>query len=326
MIDVASFISGKRKQSAGGWLSFNAPCCIHLGETQDKRMRGGLKTTPDGAFSYHCFNCRYTASFTPGRPLSFKARNLLKWMGVDQQDIEMLNLESLRHKSIHGLIENNREVIKAVEFNEVDLPEGLEPLGVDNPEHTAYTSYLRNRGINPEAYPYMVSPGAEGRAGNRIVIPFTHNGMMVGSTTNFTDGKTPKYINDMQPGYVFGTDLQRKGWQHGIVVEGVYDALSIDAMAVLHNDINARQVQVIKGTGKTITVVPDQDLAGMALVDKALELGWAVSMPEWPEDVKDVNDAVKKFGRLATLLTILEARETSKIKIELRKKKLVKGL
>ena len=83
---------------------------------------------------------------------------------------------------------------------------------------------------------------------------------------------------------------------------------------------------MIKGTGKTITVVPDQDLAGMALVDKALELGWAVSMPEWPEDVKDVNDAVKKFGRLATLLTILEARETSKIKIELRKKKLVKGL
>jgi hypothetical protein len=43
-------------------------------------------------------------------------------------------------------------------------------------------------------------------------------------------------------------------------------------------------------------------------------------MPDWPEGVKDVNDAVIQFGKLGTLLTILEARETSKIKIEMRKK------
>jgi hypothetical protein len=56
-----------------------------------------------------------------------------------------------------------------------------------------------------------------------------------------------------------------------------------------------------------------------------VELGWAVSIPAW-EDCKDINDAVKKYGRLGTLLTILEAKETSKIKIELRKKQLVKRL
>jgi hypothetical protein len=72
--------------------------------------------------------------------------------------------------------------------------------------------------------------------------------------------------------------------------------------------------------------VPDQDAAGMRLVDRAVELGWSVSMPDWPEDVKDVNDAVIRFGRLATLITILEARETSKIKIELKKKHLGKRL
>ena len=64
----------------------------------------------------------------------------------------------------------------------------------------------------------------------------------------------------------------------------------------------------------------------MKLADRAMELGWSVSMPDWPADVKDVNDAVIRWGRLATLLTILQARETSRIKIELRKKQLVKRL
>jgi hypothetical protein len=64
----------------------------------------------------------------------------------------------------------------------------------------------------------------------------------------------------------------------------------------------------------------------MKLVDRAIELGWAVSMPAWPIDIKDVNDAVKNFGRLVTLIHIFQARETSKIKIELRKKQLVKRL
>jgi hypothetical protein len=64
----------------------------------------------------------------------------------------------------------------------------------------------------------------------------------------------------------------------------------------------------------------------MALVDRAIELGWAVSMPDWPAGIKDVNDAVVAFGRLTTLLTIIQSRETSRIKIELRKKQLVKKL
>jgi DNA primase len=72
-------------------------------------------------------------------------------------------------------------------------------------------------------------------------------------------------------------------------------------------------------------VVPDQDRAGLELIDRAVELGWAVSIPDWP-DCKDANDAVRKYGRLATLLTIMQARETNRVKIELRKKQLAKRL
>jgi DNA primase len=138
------------------------------------------------------------------------------------------------------------------------------------------------------------------------------------------DNRQPKYIHDTQSGYVFGTDLQKPDWQYVIVVEGVFDALSIGGLAVLHAEINEAQVRLIRSLGREVIVVPDQDAAGMRLVDRAVELGWSVSMPAWPEDVKDVNDAVIRWGKLATLITILQARETSSIKIELRKRQLVK--
>ena len=321
MIDVVSFLPAKRKQTSSGWISFNAPCCIHRGESADRRQRGGIKVQPDGSWSWHCFNCGYTASFVLGRTLTFKARKLLTWLGVDTQVIEQINLESMRHKSIHGLLEDREQVVKKteVEFEERDLPSGLELI---TEQHSALKEYLATRAIALD-YPYMTNP-TNPRPG--IVVPFTYKGMMVGSAIRFLDDRTPRYINDIQPGYVFGADLQQLAWQYAIVVEGVFDALSINGLAVLHNDINPQQVELIKSLGRQVIVVPDQDAAGMKLVDRAVELGWAVSMPEWPAGCKDVNDAVIQLGRVGCLLTILQARETSRIKIEMKRKKLVKGL
>jgi len=316
MIDVISFLPGKRKQTASGWISFNAPCCVHRGDNQDKRQRGGIKPSPDGSWSYHCFNCGYTASFVLGRNLTFKARKLLEWLNVPQEEIERINLESLKHKSIEGLLGERQEIVnrlQSIEFEDRDLPADTQPL------NQAGQAYLLSRRL-PLDYPFfyktMPRPG--------VVIPFTHNNQVVGHTTRFLDDRTPKYIQDIQPGYVFGTDLQGADWQRVIVVEGVFDALSISGLAVLHAEINDAQVRLIRSLGRDVIVVPDQDEAGMRLVDRAVELGWSVSMPNWPAGVKDVNDAVIRWGRMATVITIMQARETSKIKIELRKKQLVK--
>ena len=319
MIDVISFLPAKRKSSPGGWISFDAPCCELRGLTSKKSQRGGLKLNTDEGWSYHCFNCGYTASYSPGRMLGFKARQLLGWLGVDENTIERINLESLKHRSIHGLLEDSQRTIKKVqiEFEEKDLPPGLELI-----ESGELHDYLANRRVLLD-YPYMTNPGTKRP---NILIPFTYKGMMVGNATRFIDNRVPKFINDTQPGYVFGTDLQHATWQYVIVTEGVFDALAINGLAVLHNDINPRQVELIKSLERQVIVVPDQDEAGMRLVDRAVELGWAVSMPRWPEGCKDVNDAVIKLGQLGTLLTILENKETSRIKIEMRKKQLAKRL
>jgi hypothetical protein len=324
MIDVVSFLPSKRKHTSSGWISFNAPCCVHRGDNQDKRQRGGLKTNSDGSWSYHCFNCQFTASFVLGRTLSFKARSLLKWLGVDQLAIEQLNLESLRHRSIYGILEDEVKKVKKIEikFEEKTLPDSIELL--DYNKHQKQWEYLKSRSIDPTSYPYMTD--SEKSIRPRVLIPFTHEGKIVGNTSRYLDNRTPKYINDTQPGYVFGWDLQQEDWQYAIVVEGIFDALSINGLAVMHNDINPTQAQLIKNLERSIIVVPDQDQAGITLIDRAIELGWAVSVPNWPEGIKDVNDAVVKLGRVATLLIILQAKETSKIKIELRKKQLAKRL
>ena len=325
MLDIVSYLPGKRKQTPSGWISFNAVCCGHNGNNIDKRQRGGLKATEQG-WSYHCFNCGYTASFILGRSLSIKARRLLSWLGVPDAEAELLNIESLRHRSINGIIDDRQKffaTLSAIEFEERDLPPFAELLT----DEGDYRNYVRQRHV-PEDFPVMVQIQNDGVHWTRphVVIPFTHNDQIVGYTCRFLDGKTPKYISDSQPNYVFGTDLQHKSWNHALVMEGIFDALSIGGLAVMHNTISDGQARLIRSLGKQITIVPDQDVAGLELIDRAVELGWAVSIPNWPEHIKDVNDAVVELGRLGTLLTIMQARETNKYKIEIRKKQLAKRL
>jgi hypothetical protein len=321
MIDVVAYLPAKRKQTPSGWISFDAPCCA------DKRQRGGLKVSDNG-WSYHCFNCQFTASFILGRSVGFKARKLLGLLNVPERDINLLNLESLRHRSIEGILDERQQVFNAlsdIKFEEKeDFPPHVELL---SPEHTAYWKYIRERCV-PEDYPVMVQMQNDGVHWTRdhVIIPFTYNDTLVGWCARMLSGTGPKYINHSQPGYVFGTDLQKSNWQHVLVMEGIFDALCVGGLALMHNTISDTQARLIRSLGKEITVVPDHDAAGMELVDRAVELGWAISMPDWPNDVKDVNDAVVKMGKLATMITIFQSRETTKLKIELRKRQLVKRL
>jgi hypothetical protein len=322
MLDIVSYLPHKRKLTPSGWYSFNAPCCAHNGQKPDRRQRGGLKIT-DESWSYHCFNCNYTASFILGRSVSYKARRLLGWMGVPDNEIEHLTLESLRHRSTHGLINDRQHVLntlQGIEFEERELPAFSELL---TPElDIKRWQYVQARGV-PEHFPIMTIVNENVRP--NVIVPFTYNNQIVGHTSRYLDNRKPKYLSDVQPGYVFGIDQQQAHWQSVIVTEGIFDALSINGVAVMHSEISDAQARLIRSLGRQVIVVPDQDTSGLSLIDRAVELGWSVSIPEWL-NCKDVNDAVQRYGKLATMLSIIENAESSRIKIELRKKALVKRL
>jgi len=323
MFDILSIIPGKKKLTQGGWHSFNAVCCHHRGHKADIKGRGGIKKDGEN-WSYACFNCGYKCGFTLGKSISDITKSLLKWCGIDDIQIQRWSLESLQYKDLLDFAHLKKQKTK-IKFEEHKLPEG-ELIDINNTLHKVYIDYLSARSINYNDYPFLVTPNDTGRQSNRIIIPYTYKNKIVGHTSRFLDNKIPKYINEQQPGYVFGYDFQKPNWEVCLLVEGIFDALSLNACALTHNTINDAQAQLLAQLNKRIIFIPDRDETGLKTCDRALELGYSVSIPEWDDNVKDVNDAVVKYGKLPALLSILSSATASKIKIELQRKKIEKRL
>ena len=125
---------------------------------------------------------------------------------------------------------------------------------------------------------------------------------------------------------MFGYDQQKPEYEVCLVFEGVLDAISLKGCALGHDTISEEQATVLKRLRKKIIIVPDQDKTGLTICERALDLGFHVSLPNWDKDVKDANDAVLKYGKLPTLLSILQSATNSKIKIEMQRNKIAKRI
>ena len=313
-----SHLPAKRKTTPSGWTSFNAPCCHHNGETQDKRARGGLITNGDGGISFHCFNCGFKASYQKGRKLSRKMRNLLEWLGASDSVITSLALQVLEFNESNPDYKVLPELPK---FKDVELPKGAKPITEysDNNFTNKVLDYMKQRQLNVDDYNFHWSPDLGYR--DRLIIPFYYNERIVGWTARkITDGR-PKYMSEQQPGYVFNLDNQDYRRLFVILVEGPIDAINIDGCALMGSEVRDQQALLVNSLNKQVIVLPDRDKAGIKLVEESIELGWSVSMPEWEDDVRDVNDAIQKYGRMFTLHTIVSYAEANELKIKLRSKK-----
>lgn len=323
----------RRTNSTSGWISFNAVCCHNRGESQDTRGRGGIITNPNGAISYSCFNCNYTANYTPGRHLNYKFRKLLSWLGADDTTVKRLVIEAIR---IRELVEPEKiqEAKEQITFKPRALPaeaqtfQALETFHklsdkADTPAHHEPVLYMAQRAIDLQKYECYYTPEQQYNLHRRVIIPFTWQNETIGYTARAFDAQVkPKYHSSYEPNYVFNTDRQLPNAKFVVVCEGPLDAMSIDGVAVLSNECSEVQADIIDSLGREVIVVPDYDRAGMRLVDNAQEYGWSVSFPLWFGTFKDINEAVIKYGKLFVLKSILEARESSRLKIELKKKKL----
>jgi hypothetical protein len=305
-------LPGKRKQTPSGWISFNAPCC------DDKRQRGGFIVNAGDAVSYHCFNCQFKASWQPGRTISQKMSKFMRLLNMSDDTINQLRLEALR------LNDNSNAVVHSIvpKFEERALPldsELISSLDTIPDKLIPVLEYLSSRSLYLEDYPFYWTPKIG--FSNRVIIPFLKDNVIVGYTARAIGDTKPKYISEQQPGYVFNLDRQANNRKFVIVCEGPFDAISIDGCALLGAEIKDSQNWLLKQLGKEIVLVPDRDHEGPKTIEQALEFGWSVSMPDWPDGVKDVNDAVVKLGRLATLYLITQAKESNSLKIQLKMKK-----
>jgi hypothetical protein len=315
---VTSYLPPKRKATPSGWISFNAICCHNNGNSMDTRGRGGIMLNE--GLSYHCFNCGFKASWQPGRTMSTKLKKLLQWLHVPDDLVTKCAIEALRQKEDS---EYKSEINPIPTFIDKALPLGSEPVAsyLDYPPDDLMPAleYLVSRNLYLEDYPFYWTP--EDGFQNRIIIPFYKDNRLVGWTARLIrDGKV-KYISEQQPGYVFNLDRQGYDRKFVIVCEGPIDAICIDGCAVMSNEVGTQQITQINQLNKEVVVVPDRDMAGLKLAEQAIELGWSVSMPDWSDDIKDINDALRKYGKIYTLWSIANSRESMPLKIQLRMKK-----
>jgi hypothetical protein len=339
---VLSILPGKKKQNTGGWISFNAVCCTHNGETADTRGRGGIHADPDGKISYNCFNCNFTASYIPGRPIYYKFRKLLSWFGVSELEIQRLVIEAWRIKELTTDQIDNRETKNDIIFDKRPIPNEAQSFLAWAEFYTLAdrsfpkefvdcVQYVYNRKINLKKYDFYWTPEVEHKLSHRVVIPFLYKDEIVGySARALNSGIKPKYHSDQPPNYVFNLDKQLAANKFVIVCEGPFDAMSIDGVAILSNDISETQAELIESLDKPVIVVPDFDRhlnksgkevwPGAQLIRRAIEFGWSVSFPVWRETCKDVNEAVIRFGKLFVVKSILAAKESSSLKIKLLSK------
>ncbi len=345
-----------RRKRTNDWISFNAVCCVHNGETADTRGRGGVRPNPDGSVSYHCFNCGFKTGFYPGRPLSYKFRKLLSWLGADELVLQRLGMEALRIRELVPVEQHVAPPPVEITFKPRGLPDEscsisqlatvlrlsldydqqgmadwdqVEKLAGEQLLHCA--DYLYQRGLAGfNDYEYFLTQDTSYNLHRRVIIPFYWKQELIGYTARaLYDDIRPKYHSNYEPNYVFNMDRQLPDAKFVLVTEGPFDAIGVDGVAVLSNEISEIQADIIESLGREVIVVPDFDVhidaksnkkkwPGKTMIDAALKYGWSVSFPVWQEQCKDVADAVQTYGSLFTMSMILQGKESNPLKIELK--------
>jgi hypothetical protein len=275
---------------------------------------------------YNCFNCKYTASWQPGRNISEKLKSLCRWLGANDDQIKELVFEALKTESTDYEPDH---FVEKVKFTEKELPEGA--MSINEWVNSAYLpdisadigpviDYVYSRGFDALSKNFFWSP-APGYI-DRVLLPYYYEGKIVGSTARKVREGKPKYLSDQHPFFVYNVDEQDPKNKYVFVVEGQFDALAIGGVGLLTNEISQQQAHIINQMGKEVIVIPDQDRAGLILIKQAIEYGWSVAFPTWDNDVKDCADAVQRYGQLFVTVDAIKTAQQGEIKISVARNNL----
>jgi len=245
--------------------------------------------------------------------------SLLTWLGVDEQLILKIKFEAFR---LSQGATTTITVVKRRKPKEIEDFPG-EAFIYDNPSaYPKHVEFLRSRGFLPDDFPFMASSSLIYK--NRIIIPFMLDDVLIGYSARSMNPKDyMRYIMKTTTDYVFGLEKIKEDDDFIFVTEGLFDALSINGIALMHNEINAAQLSLIQSLKKRVIIVPDLDKSGLSLnpnslIETALTYGWGVSFPEW--NCKDVNEAYVKYGQLFTTVHLLKQTITDPLTIKLQQK------
>jgi 5S rRNA maturation endonuclease (ribonuclease M5) len=322
------------RPASGGWLAGNCPVCVRIGEERpDAKQRGGFQFS-DEAWTYHCFNCKFATGWSKGSLMSNGARLLLDGFGMSSGDIQRINITLMREQETVQLLNPIPEPTPAFipVWPEVDLPKDStllveqEPITIKPNFEKGLVMLSDRQLLHWTDWAYTDS---DFKYRKRMLLPYRYNGKIVGHSARYIgtppNSATPKYLLSKPPHYVFNLDQQKPDRKFVIVVEGDFDAISIDGVALGSNSLSAQQASLINQLKKTTILLPDADVAGNELIAPAIREGWAVAFPEWMDKHKDANSAAIEYGREFVIHSVLQSYTTNPTKIKVLAKKYLRG-
>lgn len=324
-----------QKISSSGWYIFNAVCCPHYkGERQDTKKRGNIIFN-GYSLGYNCFNCGFKTVFNSNQKyLTPKNKNLLTWMGFTEDEIKELQINIL--KNHHNDIQKKEEKNLFLSF--YDYEQKIKYMSLDNDFLSlkeiikTKKNILKNKNFI-KIMEYLYSRGDfvfesldkiywKEDLNDNIIFPIFIRNKIAGFVSRSTSSSQKiRYINffNQNSDLLYNLNSCFTKRKYIILVEGIFDALAIDGVSVMKNTISKNQIKILKSFGKDVIVVPDRDLAGINLIDFALENNYYVSLPffdYWSKEIKDCADAAKKYGVFYTLKSILDSKTKDEIKIK----------
>ncbi len=306
---IKSHIHLNPPSSTGWWTCVHSGC----GDRGHKGPRAAFMFTDDSVI-FHCFNCAIKTKYVPSdsRGMSPTMQTILQDFGILQTEWQGILLKNLSNSSTPQ--NKNAHIQQNIEPNTIILPDHFYLLSdANNNDKWAKiaNTYLQDRGIDSTLYPFMLSHPSKIKRihkwHERIIIPiYKDDNLIFYQGRDLTNTKARKYMSSSTPKNKVLGGFERLFIHPSdplYVVEGWFDAESINGVAIIGNELSLPQIEWLDRSPRQKVYIPDKTGDGQRAALVALSRGWNISTPDIG-NCKDMNDAVNKYGKLYTMNTL----------------------
>ena len=294
-----------------GWNRIYCEVCGDGSRT--KGPRGGWLFSGDACF-YHCFNCGIDGNFDPNRehPYSKDMVEIFESFGIPKDEYFAVAYA----KKVFG---DTKEIKKPklITANSISMPEYfviLQKAKKDNVIAQKAYAELEYRNISPDDYPFFISNGKSTTGNpkdasiakalmNRLIIPiFNEHGDLIYYQGRALDRDTKiKYINADVPKTSIIYGMHRLAMNQNsplYICEGFFDAYHVNGVCTFENNFTSNQIAILNKSRRKKVFIPDRKSDSSKAVDQCIKLGWSVALPDIGTECKDIDDAVRKYGKM----------------------------
>ncbi len=298
-----------------GWQAVRCHVC---NDHTRKGLRGAFKFE-SGIVNYKCWNCNHASRYDP-EVNEYYSKNMITTLdafGIPENEYKEIIINTPAWINGPKNKDTTREQPKSIEPTILEIPKFFYYLKDAKPSDDLAElaiDYLQSRDIDHTKYPYMLARETTDwklhKWLGRVIIPIYKNNKLVYYIGRALYDAVKKYetpaISKENILYGFDKIFDYQDKTPLLVVEGYFDAVAIDGIGLLGNIITEGQRQWLNRSPREKIYIPDRFGNGMRAANQALDNGWSISTPDIGSDPKDMDDAVKKYGKLYIMKTILE--------------------